>query len=94
MPKNHKPCPTLNSEKLAGEITRVHLDDVAKAFGLVADALNRARDQWIPRQAVFEALVHTLAGLGCEGQTSEQAAIALEAAAHQLRNDSNPRLSS
>jgi hypothetical protein len=94
MPKNHKPCPTLNSDELAGEITRVHLDDVAKAFGLVADALNRARDQWIPRQAVFEALVHTLAGLGCEGQTSEQAAIALEAAAHQLRNDSNPRLSS
>lgn len=65
-------------------IAEVHAADVAKARALLKDAIASAREQWLPGNAIADALVQELIELGSRGAPPARASAYLRGVAHLL----------
>jgi len=65
-------------------IAEVHAADVAKARALLKDAVAMAREQWLPGNAIVDALVQELIDLGSRGAPPARTSAYLRGIAHLL----------
>ena len=65
-------------------IAEVHAADVAKARTLLKDAIAAAREQWLPGNAIADALVQELIDLGSRGTPPARTSAYLRGVAHLL----------
>ena len=65
-------------------IAKVHAADVAKARILLKDAIAAAREQWLPGNAIADALVQELIDLGSRGAPPARTSAYLRGIAHLL----------
>lgn len=65
-------------------IAEVHAADVAKARALLKDAIAMAREQWLPGNAIADALVQELIDLGSRGAPPARTSAYLRGLAHLL----------
>jgi hypothetical protein len=65
-------------------ITEVHAADVAKVRRLLKDAIARARDQWLPGNAIADAMVQELIDLGSRGMPPARTSAYLRGVAYLL----------
>jgi hypothetical protein len=65
-------------------IAEVHAADVAKARALLKDAIAMAREQWLPGNAIADALVQELVDFGSRGAPPARTSAYLRGIAHLL----------
>ena len=65
-------------------IAEVHAADVARARTLLRDAIAMAREQWLPGNAIADALVQELIDLGSRGTPPARTSAYLRGVAHLL----------
>ena len=65
-------------------IAEVHAADVAKARAFLKDAIAAAREQWLPGNAIADALVQELIDLGSRGAPPARISAYLRGVAHLL----------
>lgn len=69
---------------LEARIAEVHAADIAKARTLLKDAIAMAREQWLPGNAIADALVQELIDLGSRGVPPARTSAYLRGVAHLL----------
>ena len=67
-------------------IAEVHAADVARARDLLKEAIANAREQWLPGNAIADALVQELIDLGSRGAPPARTSAYLRGVAHLLDN--------
>jgi len=65
-------------------IAEVHAADVARARTLLKEAIAMAREQWLPGNAIADALVQELIDLGSRGAPPARTSAYLRGVAHLL----------
>lgn len=65
-------------------IAEVHAADVARARALLKEAIAMAREQWLPGNAIADALVQELIDLGSRGAPPARTSAYLRGVAHLL----------
>jgi hypothetical protein len=65
-------------------IAEVHAADVARARTLLKEAIAMAREQWLPGNAIADALVQELIELGSRGAPPARTSAYLRGVAHLL----------
>ncbi len=65
-------------------IAEVHAADIANARLLLKRAIEAARDQWIPGNAIVDALIQELIDLGSRGAPPARTSAYLRGVAHLL----------
>ena len=65
-------------------IAGVHASDVAAARTLLKQAIDAAREQWLPGNAIADALVQELLDLGARGVPPARTSAYLRGVAHLL----------
>ena len=84
----------LNPEEAKNLILEVHADDVRRARHLLGGAVQAAGDQWIPVDAVIEALIGTATDVGLGCVAPQRLSRLFEEAAATLRQSGCGRLNS
>lgn len=72
-------------------IAEVHAADVAKARTLLQEAIAAAREQWLPGNAIADALVQELIELGSRGTPPARTSAYLRAVAQLLDGSADSR---
>lgn len=65
-------------------IAEVHAADVARARAMLKEAIAMAREQWLPGNAIADALVQELIELGSRGAPPARTSAYLRGVAHLL----------
>lgn len=65
-------------------IAEVHAADVARARALLKEAIASAREQWLPGNAIADAMVQELIDLGSRGAPPARTSAYLRGIAHLL----------
>jgi hypothetical protein len=65
-------------------IAEIHAADVARARSLLKEAIAMAREQWLPGNAIADALVQELIDLGSRGTPPARTSAYLRGVAHLL----------
>ena len=81
MSRRHPPGAGTTAE---ARIAEVHSTDVARARALLKDAIAMAREQWLPGNAIADALVQELIDLGSRGAPPTRISAYLRGVAHLL----------
>jgi hypothetical protein len=71
-------------------IAEVHASDVATAQVLMKHAIAKARDQWIPADAIVDALIQELISFAAKSGSPARASAYLRAAATLIERSSAP----
>lgn len=69
---------------LEARIADIHAADVANARALLKQAVATAREQWIPGNAIADALIQELIDLGSRGAPPARISAYLRGVAHLL----------
>ncbi|MSP77706.1 MAG: hypothetical protein EXR12_16415 [Rhodospirillaceae bacterium] len=69
---------------LEARIAEVHAADVANARVLLKQAIEAAREQWIPANAIVDVLIQELIDLGSRGVPPARTSAYLRGVAHLL----------
>lgn len=76
---------------LDARIAEVHASDVANARALLKQAIETARTQWIPGNAIVDALIQELIDLGPRGAPPARTSAYLRGVAHLLERTAAAR---
>ncbi len=71
-------------------IAEVHSADIATARALLKQAVTTAREQWVPANAIADALILELIDLGSSGAPPARASAFLRGVAQLLERSSVP----
>lgn len=71
-------------------IAEVHASDVATARVMLKHAIAKAHDQWIPADAIVDALIQELISFAAKSRSSARASAYLRAAATLIERTNAP----